>query len=75
MLDPFRSITEIWKVAYHMTLPETAGINDVFHVGILKWFHGAAPSSTPTLLAMENGGCWPPPHWMSFIQVFTGESS
>ena len=70
----FQITERIRKVAYRLTLPKNAPIHDMFLVGVLKMFHGATPSSKPTLLAMENRCLLPTPELVLHASV-RGESS
>jgi len=52
---PFQITERVGKVAYRLRLPSGARINDVFHVGVLKPFHGTPPATTPALPPIQHG--------------------
>ena len=56
---PFQVAERVGKVAYRLRLPEGAMIHDVFHVGLLKQYHGAPPDGPPPLPPMEHGRLLP----------------
>lgn len=58
---PFQIVERIGEVAYRLHLPAGAQIHDVFHVGLLKRFHGDLSVQTPPLPALENGHFLPLP--------------
>jgi hypothetical protein len=42
-------------IAVRLELPARARIHDVFHVGVLKKFHGVPPEAPPSLSAIHHG--------------------
>jgi len=58
---PYRITELINDVAVHLALPPRARIHDVFHVGLLKKFHGPPPDATPPLPPLLHGAVVPEP--------------
>jgi len=59
---PFRISKKISTVAYHLELPETARIHNVFHISLLKKFKGdhTTPYLPLPLQTLESGPILPP---------------
>lgn len=45
----------LFEVSCSIQLPEGAHLHDVFHVGLLKPFHGEPPSSPTSLTLIKDG--------------------
>jgi hypothetical protein len=54
-VSPYRVEEIVNDAAVRLQLPSDARIHDVFHVGVLKKFVGAAPTEPPALPATLNG--------------------
>ena len=58
---PYRVTELINDVAVRLALPARARIHDVFHVGLLKKFHGPARDAPPALPPLHHGAVVPEP--------------
>jgi hypothetical protein len=54
-VGPYQVTERIGPVVYRLQLSEGARVHNVFHVGVLKPFHGQPPSSTPPLPPLRHG--------------------
>lgn len=46
---PYKVISKVGSVAYHLEMPEQSGVHNVFHVSTLKPFHGIPPGHVSIL--------------------------
>jgi hypothetical protein len=58
---PYRVVEIINAVAVRLALPPQARLHDVFHVGLLKKFHGNPPQAPPPLPPVRHGAVTPEP--------------
>jgi hypothetical protein len=60
-LGPYRITEMINEVVVCLALPPQARLHDVFHVGLLKKFHGAPPEAPPPPPPVHNSAITPEP--------------
>jgi hypothetical protein len=58
---PVKVLAKIDTVAYHLELPPRARIHNVFHVGVLKKYHGPPPKGLLILPPLFQGRVHPTP--------------
>jgi hypothetical protein len=58
---PYRIVEKIGDVAYRLELPPGARLHNVFHMGLLKIFHGTPAAAPPALPPVQNGRVCPHP--------------
>jgi hypothetical protein len=69
---PYRVTEIVNTVDVRLELPARAHIHDVFHVGVLKKFHGTPPATTPPLPVLHHGAVTPEPERVVKIRVARG---
>ena len=58
---PYKVTEKVGKVAYRLALLVGARLHNVFHVGLLKPFHGTPPDAPPPFPPVQNGRVCPCP--------------
>jgi hypothetical protein len=58
---PYCVIELINDVAVRLALPPRARLHDIFHIGLLKKFHGTPPEAPPPLPPIHRGAAAPEP--------------
>jgi hypothetical protein len=58
---PFQIAEKIGEVAYKLNRPTGAKLHNVFHVGLLKPYHGTPPAGPGVLPTIKNGRACPQP--------------
>jgi hypothetical protein len=71
---PFQVTEKIGDVAYKLQLSAGARLHDVFHVGLLKKFHGEAPSTPGTLPLIRHSRACPTPATVLRRRLAQGQS-
>jgi hypothetical protein len=52
---PFQVLERVGTAAYKLQLPMEAKLHDIFHVGLLKKYHGPSPDSQDVLPPIRHG--------------------
>lgn len=52
---PYKILERVGSIAYMLDIPEGSCLHDVFHVSLLKKFHGVASNVTPPLSLIQDG--------------------
>jgi hypothetical protein len=58
---PFKIIEQVGDIAYKLELPAGAKLHNVFHVGLLKPYHGTTPTGPGVLPPTRHGRAIPQP--------------
>ena len=69
---PFKIVERVGAVAYRLQLPPHARIHDVFHVSLLKKFHGDPPTEIASLPELLHGRVVPTPESVVRARVNRG---
>jgi hypothetical protein len=66
---PFQILECVGTVAYWLQLPDATHLHNMFHVGLLKPFHGDPPTTTPPMPPTHDSRLLPAPERVLHAQV------
>jgi hypothetical protein len=69
---PYKVLGRIDSVAYRLELPLRSRLHDVFHVSMLRPFHGELPTASPILPDIHHGHVIPKPQHVLKARLFRG---